>query len=116
MIDTTIPIAPAGLPGAPGAGARAAVHLGVPATSAPSVGVPSWAGSAVPAGGGAPAQGSGAPSAATLRLRRTAPDGALASIAGADAAAGPLMHEFQLLFTNDGTTPLGIHPPGGPTS
>jgi hypothetical protein len=60
----------------------------------------------------APVQGTGLPAAGTARRR-----GADLVVTGLPAALPTTQfHQKHLIAQNDGTTPLGIHPPGRPQS
>ena len=57
----------------------------------------------------APVQGTGLPAAGTKRRD-------VADLPGTGIPAALPTTEHDVITQNDGTTPLGIHPPGSPTS
>ena len=113
MTSTTISFAPAGVHRAGSAAVRAYACVGVLPTP-----VPAAIGASVPAAGVAPLPGSSAPFAGPARRPRwtTAPGAALTGTALTAVRDLQFRHESDPMTTNDGTTPLGIHPPGRPTS
>jgi hypothetical protein len=115
MITDTIPFAPAGVLGRASIDVRPYACAGVRPTAAPIVAPMAVA--PTPLGGLAAVQGSDVLLAGPARRLRDLTTGAVPT--GTVVAGGrksPLLPESDPQRTNDGTTPLGIHSPGRPTS